>query len=205
MRALSRVSFHIPAGWQGAPGSSHPPFQCWAAQSTLWTRVKKVIMEREQQYLWVAHKSGHCTSSMLQKILWFFLPILKQGHACHYANYHRWNTQTSKSQMPKPYLFGGMNIGLIKFTPSPAKHFLFTFINLPFTIVSRLLQSRIKTKGECTVVHGIEMCHQHGDFLGGKSIFPPLTINEFLMQTNYIASSKNPANWQSQQHWSIIR
>lgn len=71
--------------------------------------------------------------------------------------------------MPKTDLFGGMNVGLIKATPTPTKHFLFTFINLPFTTpVSRLLQSGNKTKGECTVGPGIEICHQHGDFSGEK-------------------------------------
>lgn len=151
----------------GSPRTLSPPISVLSCPEHLV--VKKVVMEREEQYLWVIHKSGHCTSSTLWKTLWFFLPILKQGHACHYASYHRWNTQMSKSQMPKPYLFEGMNIGLIKFTPSPAKHFLFTFINLPFTTtVSRLLQSGNNIKGECTVVHGIKICHQHGDFWGEK-------------------------------------
>lgn len=77
--------------------------------------------------------------------------------------------------MPKLDLFGGMNIDLIKVTPSPTYFFLFAFINLPLTTpVSRLLQRRNKAKGECTVVHDGEfrfmniICHQHGDFWGEK-------------------------------------
>lgn len=102
--------------------------------------------------------------------------------------------------MQKPDLFWGMNIGLMKVIPPPTKLYLFSFLNLPFTTpLSRLVQGENKTERECTVVHGTEIrfmniiCHRMQIFWG-KIFFPLLTINEFLMQTSYMASSKNLAN-----------
>lgn len=87
------------------------------------------------------------------------------------ANIDGTHKQSNKNQTPKPDLFGGIHIGLIKATPSPTKLFSFTFINFLnyrlTTPVSMLVWSGNKTKWECTAVHGKEIrfmnstCHQH--------------------------------------------
>lgn len=98
--------------------------------------------------------------------------------------------------------------------PSPTKLFSFTFINFLnyklTTPISMLVWSRNKTKNvqQCMAQKSSSRTAPVIIIMGcfwGKSLLPPLKINDFLMPTKYITLSNNLANSQFQQHSSVIR